>query len=287
MTQSNSKALKKAADAPADNLDKVYESLAIRGDLSGLDPVDKARYYGSLCERLGLDPTTQPFLPLKLNGKEILYASRGATDQLARIHSVNRTIVDEKELRGAYIVTVEASLPNGRREQSKGAVPLGNLQGEAFANAIMKAETKAKRRVTLSILGLGMLDETEVDSIPAAARDNVAPFAAPAPAELPPAPATTIGEPLEIEGEVDTSEPTAREKDVVKIMELCSALNSTERDSIKWSSSTLAAFINELYGVTEGLKSLKDTELPEFANELAERLAMLDQDQTAGTDQAA
>ena len=30
----------------------------------------------------------------------------------------------------------------------------------------MKAETKAKRRVTLSICGLGMLDETEVESIP-------------------------------------------------------------------------------------------------------------------------
>jgi len=34
----------------------------------------------------------------------------------------------------------------------------------------MRAETKAKRRVTLSICGLGMLDETEVDSIPGAAK---------------------------------------------------------------------------------------------------------------------
>ena len=32
----------------------------------------------------------------------------------------------------------------------------------------MKAVTKAKRRVTLSICGLGMLDETEVESIPGA-----------------------------------------------------------------------------------------------------------------------
>ena len=30
----------------------------------------------------------------------------------------------------------------------------------------MKAETKAKRRATLDLLGLGMLDETETDSIP-------------------------------------------------------------------------------------------------------------------------
>jgi hypothetical protein len=30
----------------------------------------------------------------------------------------------------------------------------------------MKAETKAKRRVTLSIVGLGMLDESELETIP-------------------------------------------------------------------------------------------------------------------------
>ena len=40
------------------------------------------------------------------------------------------------------------------------------LKGEAKANAMMKAETKGKRRVTLSICGLGMLDETETGSIP-------------------------------------------------------------------------------------------------------------------------
>ena len=40
------------------------------------------------------------------------------------------------------------------------------LKGEAHANAVLKAVTKAKRRVTLSICGLGWLDETEVESIP-------------------------------------------------------------------------------------------------------------------------
>ena len=32
----------------------------------------------------------------------------------------------------------------------------------------MKAETKAKRRATLSIVGLGLLDETETETIPGA-----------------------------------------------------------------------------------------------------------------------
>jgi hypothetical protein len=57
---------------------------------------------------------------------------------------------------------------NGRTDVSTGAVSIANVNGEARANAMMKAETKAKRRVTLSICGLGMLDETEVESIPEA-----------------------------------------------------------------------------------------------------------------------
>ena len=38
----------------------------------------------------------------------------------------------------------------------------------------MKAETKAKRRVTLSICGLGILDESETDTMPGAVTVDVA-----------------------------------------------------------------------------------------------------------------
>lgn len=175
---------------------KLYESLALRGDLSALTPQDKARYYASLCERLEIDPTTQPFLPLKMNGKEILYASRGCTDQLARKHHVDRQIIKEEEIRGAYVVTVEATLPNGRREQSKGAVAVEGLKGDAFCNAIMKAETKAKRRATLSILGLGLLDETELETIPAYRREAaevIEPESQPATVEAEPTEAPSMG----------------------------------------------------------------------------------------------
>jgi hypothetical protein len=37
--------------------------------------------------------------------------------------------------------------PQGPQDESTGAVPLGNLRGDALANAYMKCETKAKRRV--------------------------------------------------------------------------------------------------------------------------------------------
>ena len=44
-------------------------------------------------------------------------------------------------------------------------MPIDKVQGENRANAMMKAETKAKRRVTLSVCGLGMLDETEAEPL--------------------------------------------------------------------------------------------------------------------------
>jgi hypothetical protein len=65
-----------------------------------------------------------------------------------------------------YIVTARAKDRTGREDESTGAVPLGNLKGDALANALMKAETKSKRRVTLSIAGLGWLDETELETLP-------------------------------------------------------------------------------------------------------------------------
>lgn len=152
---------------------KLYESLALRGDISGLDPKSRIEYYAQLCERLGLDPYTQPFLPLKLNGKEVLYATRGATDQLARLHNVRREIVARERLDDVWLVTVRATLPSGRAEDSQGAVPIGAAKGEALANALMKAETKAKRRATLALLGLGMLDESELETIPDRAKQEI------------------------------------------------------------------------------------------------------------------
>jgi hypothetical protein len=63
------------------------------------------------------------------------------------------------------VVTANAQDAKGRVDESTGAVPVEGVKGESLANAMMKAETKAKRRVTLSICGLGLLDESEVGSV--------------------------------------------------------------------------------------------------------------------------
>jgi len=146
----------------------IANQLILQGDLSKLSANDKVRYYNGYCERMGLDPYTKPFDLLRLNGKEILYCTRSGTQQLNKLHKVSHTITsrDTNAEAGVYIVTSKASLPDGRCTESIGAVNIAGLKGEAYANAIMKAETKAKRRATLDLLGLGVIDESEAESIP-------------------------------------------------------------------------------------------------------------------------
>ena len=144
----------------------ILEKVVIEGDLSKLHPQERVQYYQRVCESVGLNPYTKPFLYIVLNGKLSLYATRDCADQLRHRDSISVTISSREVVEGIYVVTAEASTPDGRRDSSVGAVPIDQLKGEAKANAMMKAETKSKRRVTLSICGLGWLDETEVDALP-------------------------------------------------------------------------------------------------------------------------
>lgn len=136
------------------------------GDLSRLTPEQRAGYYGLVCESLGLNPYTRPFEFLSLQGKLTLYARRDATDQLRRIHRVSTEVVGREQREELYVVTARTTTPDGRSDEAVGAVPIAGLRGEALAAAIMKAETKAKRRVTLSIVGRGWTDESELSGIP-------------------------------------------------------------------------------------------------------------------------
>jgi hypothetical protein len=164
---------------------RVVQEVLLAGDLGKLNPEQRIAYYNRVCETLGLNPLTQPFAYLRLSGKEVLYAKKDATEQLRMIHGVSITEVTSTRVEDVFVVTAKAMNREGRTDASTGAVALGTLKGEQLANALMKAETKAKRRVTLSICGLGMLDETEVETIkqdpPALVIEDV-----PAVATLPP-----------------------------------------------------------------------------------------------------
>lgn len=147
----------------------AIETALLGGDLSRLGPEERVAYYKATCESLGLNPLTKPFDFLTLNGRMVLYARKDATEQLRKIHRVSIQIVARETIGDVHAVTVRATLPDGRCDESIGAVSIAGLKGDALCNAILKSETKAKRRVTLSICGLGVLDETELETIPQSA----------------------------------------------------------------------------------------------------------------------
>lgn len=141
------------------------ERVLVAGDLKSLSEAERVTYYQKVCQSVGLNHLTQPFEFITLNGKLTLYARKAATDQLRKVHGVS---IDKPEIQFAddwIIVTVTARDSTGRTDSDVGVVNKKDMRGD-YGNSLMKAVTKAKRRVTLSICGLGMLDETEVETIP-------------------------------------------------------------------------------------------------------------------------
>lgn len=166
------------------------EQLLIQGDLSRLNSDQRVAYYKALCESVGLNPLTQPFSYINLSGKLVLYARKDCTDQLRKLHGVSVEEMRTETLAETYLVTVRVKDKAGRSDIATGAVALKGLGGEYLANALMKAETKAKRRATLSICGLGMLDETEAEDVPGAYTPPPAGDPKKPPPPPPPPPAT-------------------------------------------------------------------------------------------------
>jgi hypothetical protein len=143
--------------------DEVLSKLLLSGDITGLSEYERVLYYKAVCERVGLDPSTQPFTILNLKKKKagggyeprtILYLNAGGAQQLNKLYKVSHSLTDERLSKNLYRVFYRASLPDGRYTDSCGAVAIDGLEGEDLANAVMRAESKSKRRSTLDLLGL-------------------------------------------------------------------------------------------------------------------------------------
>lgn len=157
------------------NTSAVMAEVIAKGDLAGLSDQQRVDYYWAVCTSLNLNPLTKPFefIRLRTGGPLVLYATKGATDQLRAIRHIDVRVVARERMDDIYVVTVEATMPDGRTDSDIGALPIKGLNGADLANALMKCTTKAKRRVTLSIAGLGMIDESELDMVPMSRPVNV------------------------------------------------------------------------------------------------------------------
>jgi hypothetical protein len=159
----------------AQSLGPEIERVLVGGDLSKLNADQRVSYVQAICKSMGMNPLTRPFDYVTLQGKLTLYARKDATEQLRLLRGVSVTDMKREQMGDLLICTCHVATPDGRTDQATGAVNVAGLRGEALANAFMKVETKAKRRATLSIVGLGFMDESEFQTTEAAPEDGSEP----------------------------------------------------------------------------------------------------------------
>lgn len=144
---------------------QAVEAALVKNDISKLGDAERMAYYKSVCDSVGLNPMTKPFAFLSLQGKTVLYATKDCSEQLRKIHGVSTQIVSQGNDGDLYVVHIKAKDRSGREDEDIAVIPCNGIKGADLANLRMKAITKAKRRVTLSICGLGILDESELDTL--------------------------------------------------------------------------------------------------------------------------
>ena len=161
---------------PAPN-EEALETLLFEGNLAKLSGKQKADYLLKLCDSTGLDPLTKPFdfIPTK-EGKLVLYANKSAAAQLRKVNAVDLRLVyagpyasvawiqgkfdiGESIDPKIFMVVMQASRMIG--EQYLTDFDIGTALMSEGVDAPMKAYTKAKRRVTLSICGIGFQEPME------------------------------------------------------------------------------------------------------------------------------
>ena len=141
--------------------------LLTKGDLGKLSENHQAEYLLELCKSLGLNPQTAPIQLIEFRGGVTKpYATKDCTEQLRSLHGVSVVKLETKNMGAVYSVTATVTDKHGRTDVATGVVTVEGMKGDNLCNQLMKAETKAKRRATLSICGLGFLDESEIETVP-------------------------------------------------------------------------------------------------------------------------
>lgn len=117
-------------DTPLDV--ELVANLVLNGDISKMTPDEKTKYYINLCRSLSLNPYTQPFAILRLSGKEVMYAQKGATDQLRSIHGVSVETITQNIVNDICVTTVTVKDKTGRVDGATGAVSIAGLRGTTW-----------------------------------------------------------------------------------------------------------------------------------------------------------
>lgn len=95
----------------------------------------------------------------------VLYAKRGAAEVLRQNLNISvESLVPSVAQDGLLSFMATGKDKTGRQEIAVGSAYVDGLKGDKKAHAVMTAQTRAVRRLTLQFVGGGILDETEVQS---------------------------------------------------------------------------------------------------------------------------
>lgn len=156
----------------AESAAMALERVVTMGDLRDLTPEERVNYYLDLCQSLALNPRSRPFdWILFKEGRDgpeklALYPNASCMAQLRNLHRIRVEITRREIVGDLFVCEARGTLPDGRTDTASKYVPITNYQGERLrgqqlGNAMMKAETGAKRRLTLSIVGLAGVPDRE------------------------------------------------------------------------------------------------------------------------------
>jgi hypothetical protein len=138
---------------------EAINALVLKGDTSKLTVEQKLQYYNAVCDSVGLNPATRPFQFLTFQGKELLYPDKTCAEQLRSLKGISLSGPKFTFPDGLIMVEITATDRAGRTDTDFGIVDFGGRDKSlSRGDAMLKAVTKAKRRVTFSICGLGFLN---------------------------------------------------------------------------------------------------------------------------------
>lgn len=160
--------------------------------ISGLDNLteeQKRTYYIQVCESFGLPEELNLLEYIWMDGgdgarKLVLWAKKGATDIWRDRHSISVKSLIKDDGDGYVMFTATGENDKKRQEMAVGAAETKGKNGKQLSDAVMTAQTRAIRRMTLQFVGGGFLDETEVQAQSVTTQLTSIPTAAVAPAPI-------------------------------------------------------------------------------------------------------
>ncbi len=145
------------------DIKKLLGQFGANGSIKHLDDSSKRVLLAKICNAVGLNQYTMPFRIYRdVNGDEFVYATKECCAQLRHLNNISITSLEERIDGDFAICKVSGINKHGRVSFEIGSVNISILEGQDKSNGQMWAVTKAKRRLTLDLSGLGVLADIEV-----------------------------------------------------------------------------------------------------------------------------